>query len=90
MFKYFIISCCLILVFKTTVFEDTVFLTMRAMDVSFGTSYYAGFFHHSLISTDRNVDKANSKIFQFNFRRFPFGVVGKLVLLNLYVRQIFS
>ena len=49
---------------------DTVF---SVLDVSFGASYNASFFHHSLISTNRNVNKANSKIFQFNFRSLPFG-----------------
>ena len=37
--------------------------------------------------TDRNIDKINSKIFQFNFASFPFIVIGNLFFTRiLYLR----
>ena len=65
-----IISCYLILVFKTTVFEDIVFLIMRAMDVSFGTSYYVGFSIIPLSPQIEMLTKRTVKYFSLIFEGF--------------------
>ena len=57
---------------------------------------YTGFLNHIIISkfyvhlrdfiykeTDKNVDKANSKIFEFNFANIPFSVPRRLLCTRI-------